>query len=303
VKGIDISSYQQNIDFKKVKNSGIKIVYIKATEGLTYKNPLLKSQYTEAMLAGLKIGFYHYLRANNPISEAKFFLSVIAGLSADCKYVIDVEETLGQTISKISSNVRLFADYLISNNKEVCIYTGDYFYSKNLNNSVKNIPLWVAHYGVTKPDAINYIGFQYSDSGRVDGINGPVDLDEFNSDIFINSISTVPIPVNIVVKTFQHAANSVGLKDKNGDKLLEDGIKGPHTNEVVSKILVTKGAHNEFVRWIQQRLIALGFNCGKTGADSYFGALTLVAVQHFQTSRGLKADGIVGPLTITQLLK
>ena len=234
MKGIDISSYQQTIDFKKVKNSGIQIVYIKATEGIIYKNPLLKSQYTRAMLAGLKIGFYHYLRANDPMLEAKYFLSVIAGLSADCKYVIDVEETLGQTIAKISSNVRVFADYLISNNKEVCIYTADYFYSNNLNNTVKDIPLWVAHYGVTKPNVINYIGFQYSDSGRVDGINGLVDLDEFISDIFIDSIPPVPVPVNIVVKAFQHAANLVGLKDKNGDKLIEDGIKGPHTDEVVS---------------------------------------------------------------------
>ena len=210
MRGIDISSHQQNIDFEKVKNSGIEIVYIKATEGLTYSNPLLASQYSGARSAGLQIGFYHYLRANDPILEAKYFLSVIAGLSADCKYVIDVEEAFGQTVAKVSSNVRLFADYLISNSKEVCIYTEDNFYSNNLDNSVKDILLWVAHYGVAKPDEINYIGFQYSDSGSVDGINGLVDLDEFILGIFVNSIS----PVNIVIKAFQHAVNLVGLKDK-----------------------------------------------------------------------------------------
>lgn len=67
MKGIDIASYQQNVDFQKVKNSGIEIVYIKATEGITYTNPLLELQYSGAMAAGLKIGFYHYLRANDPI--------------------------------------------------------------------------------------------------------------------------------------------------------------------------------------------------------------------------------------------
>ncbi|WP_258280690.1 GH25 family lysozyme [Clostridium sp. CM027] len=301
IKGIDISSYQQNVDLKKVKNSGIEIVYIKATEGINYKNPLLQSQYSGAIEAGLKIGFYHFLRANDPILEAKHFLSVIEGLSSDCKYVIDVEVALGQTVTKTSSNVRLFANYLISNNKEVCIYTGDYFYANNLNSSVKDIPLWVAHYGAAKPDVINYIGFQYSSSGGVDGINGPVDLNEFKSDIFINSVSHVP--VNIVVVAFQHAVNILGLKDKNGDKLVEDGIKGTHTNEVVAKTFVTRGAHNELVRWIQQRLIALGFSCGKTGSDSNFGLNTLLSVQHFQASRGLKPDGIVGPITIIQLLK
>ncbi len=161
---------------------------------------------------------------------------------SQCKYAIDVEETLGQTVAKISSNVRIFADHLITKDKQVCIYTGDNFYKENLNNSVKNIPLWVAHYGVAKPDAINYVGFQYSSSGKVNGINGLVDLDEFSSNILINSSSPINIistssPVNVVVKNFQHAVNTVGIKDKNGDKLIEDGIVGIHTNEVIDKVL------------------------------------------------------------------
>ncbi|WP_291634216.1 GH25 family lysozyme [Clostridium sp.] len=312
MKGIDIASYQDDIDFKKVKNSAIEIVYIKATEGINYNNPLMKSQYNRAKAEGLKIGFYHFLRSNNPIIEAKHFLSVIEGLSADCKYVIDVEETLGQTITQISSNVRQFADYLISNGKEVCIYTGDSFYLNNLNNSVKNIPLWVAHYGVAKPDATNYIGFQYTSSGNIEGIIGLVDLDEFSSDIFINLKEASVIPskplnppktVNLVLKTFQHTVNLIGLTDKNGNKLVEDGNIGTHTNEVISKVLQTRGAKNEFVRWIQQRLITLKFSCGKSGADANFGWNTFVAIQHFQVLRGLKPDGVVGPATILQLLK
>ena len=305
MKGIDISSYQQNVDFVNVKNSGVEIVFINATEGITYTNPLLVSQYNGAIAAGLKVGFYHFLRTNDPVLEAKYFLNSLKGLSANCKYAIDVEDTFGQTVTKISSNVRLFANYIIANNKEVCIYTGDYFYANNLNSSVKDLPLWVAHYGVSKPDATNYIGFQYSGSGSVNGVNGFVDLDEFSSGIFISSISPVKpvIVINTIVKTFQHAVNLVGLTDKNGNKLVEDGIIGTHTTEVISKVLVTEGAHNELVRWIQQRLITLGFNCGVTGADSHFGINTLSAVKKFQTSRTLKSNGIVGPLTIEDLLK
>jgi lysozyme len=299
MKGTDISSYQVNVDFVKIKNSGIEIVYIKATEGITYTNPLLKSQYNGAKAAGLKVGFYHFLRANDPTLEAKYFLSVINGLSADCKYAVDVEDLSGKTVAQKSSDLRIFANYLISNHKDVCIYTTDNYYATQLNSSVKNIPLWVSHYGVSKPDAISYIGFQYSSSGIINGINGPADLDEFKSAIFISPSS----PVNLVVQSFQHATNLVGLRDKNGDKLVEDGIKGTHTNEVIAKVLVTNGAHNELVRWIQQRLVSLGFSIGKTGADSYLGPSTLLAVKKFQASRGLKQDGIVGPLTITQLLK
>jgi len=101
MKGIDISSYQVNVDFVKVKNSGIEIVYIKATEGITYTNPLLNSQYNGAKSAGLKVGVYHFLRANDQTLEAKHFLSVINGLSSDCKYAIDVESESGITITQI----------------------------------------------------------------------------------------------------------------------------------------------------------------------------------------------------------
>jgi len=253
VKGIDISSYQGNVDFQKVKNAGIEIVYIKATKGVTYKNPFLESQYSGAMAVDLKIGFYHYLGANDSTREAQFFLSVVDELSADCKYVIDVEELFGQTVAKVSSNVRIFADYLISNNYDPCIYTNDIFYATNLDNTVKDLPLWVAHYGVSKPDVINYIGFQYSNTGSVDGVNGPVDLDEFTSDILINSVPTV----NNVVRTFQRSTNLVGLTDSNGNSLVEDRIIGIRTSEVIAKAFVTSGAHDELVRWIQNRLIAL----------------------------------------------
>ena len=305
MKGIDISSYQQNVDFKKIKNSGIEIVYIKVTEGLTYSNPLLKSQYAGAKAAGLKIGFYHFLKTNDPILEAKHFIKIIDVLSPDCKYVIDVELTFGNSVTDISSKVRQFANYLLSIGKEVCLYTGDNFYATHLDNSVKNLPLWIAHYGVTKPDVIKYIGFQYSSTGIVNGVTGFVDLDEFSSGIFLGPIPPVPpiVVINTVVQSFQHATNLVGLKDKNGSKLVEDGIIGTHTNEVIDKVFVTKGAHNELVRWIQQRLIASGFGCGPSGADSYFGISTISAVKKYQTSRKLKSDGIVGPITINKLLK
>ncbi len=59
----------------------------------------------------------------------------------------------------------------------------------------------------------------------------------------------------------------------------------------------------QLVRWIQDRLISIGFKCGKTGADSVFGLNTFASVKAFQISRSIKADGIVGKLTIAKLLK
>ncbi len=55
-EGIDVSSYQGEIDFKKVKEDGIEIVYIKATEGTTYIDPYLERNYQRAKENGLKVG-------------------------------------------------------------------------------------------------------------------------------------------------------------------------------------------------------------------------------------------------------
>lgn len=199
-----MSSYQGTIDFVKVKASGIEIVYIKATEGISYINPNLKTSYNNAKGAGFKIGFYHFLRDNNPVSEAQFFLGTLDGLSPDCKYVIDVELALNQNVAKISSNVRKFADYLISKGKEVAIYTGDYFYRDNLDSTVKNLPLWVANYG-SKIIATTYNGLQYSDTGIVSGISGYVDLDRFDNGILITEVKKVEsivIYTNLVDQVF-----------------------------------------------------------------------------------------------------
>jgi GH25 family lysozyme M1 (1,4-beta-N-acetylmuramidase) len=190
MKGIDVSSNQGTIDFAKVKASGIEIVYIKATEGIAYTDSTLKAFYNNAKAARLKVGFYHFLRANDPSTEAKHFLSATAGLIPDCKYVIDVELALGQTVATLSNNVRKFADYLISQGKKVALYTGDYFYRDNLNSTVKDLPLWVANYGTTTI-ARTHVGWQYSETGSVNGISSKVDLDTFDNGILIEEVVRV----------------------------------------------------------------------------------------------------------------
>lgn len=186
MNGIDISSNQGDINFNAVKDSGIEICYIKATEGISYTNPFFTKYYSNAKAAGLKIGFYHYLRSNNPVSEAKYFLSVVNGLDAACKFAIDVEETYHQSSNIISSNIRQFADHLISQGKEVVIYTYTNFYKNYVNDTVADLPLWIADYTQGSPNISNsYIGWQYTSSGSVNGINGHVDLNDFSTDIFI----------------------------------------------------------------------------------------------------------------------
>ncbi len=321
LKGIDIYSGQGNVEFSKVKLSGVEIVYIKATEGVTYVDKTIRQFQSDAKNAGLKVGFYHFLRANNPINEADNFLSAISGLSYDCKLAIDVEATLGQTTNQISSNVRKFADYLKGKGLDVCIYTYTNFYKNNLNNSVKDLPLWVAEYGVTRP-SINtpYVGFQYTENGSISGVSGAVDLNEFNDGIFINSDSrgefiitgsdTVKIiqqqlntllKKGLIVDGISGASTTAAIKEFQGAMgLAQDGIWGPKTVAAVTEIYSkptdgVKFKHYEYAtRYIQYRV------GGKL--DGVYGPQTEANVKVWQSNHGLNADGIVGNDTWNKLL-
>jgi lysozyme len=250
VKGIDISNYQGVINFAKVKASGVEIVYIKATEGLTVDNILFEAQYDGAKKAGLKIGVYHYLRDNNPVEEAEHFLSVVTGLPMDCKYAIDCETTLGQTIAEVSLNVVKFTDYLVSKGKQVCLYTGVNFYKESLNSTVKELPLWIACYEAKCP-LTTYAGIQYSDVGVVAGITSKVDLNTFSDEMLISIPKPVAKPIikpvikpvvvakpkiNEKVLALQTLLNNQGFTDDKGKKLTEDGITGPCTVQAVGKL-------------------------------------------------------------------
>lgn len=114
-----------------------------------------------------------------------------------------------------------------------------------------------------------------------------------------DKLSAISAPQgNDIVKSFQQASNASGY-----GTLEVDGIEGPATDKAMSSILLQRGSKGEIVKWLQNRLIALGFSCGPSGADGDFGGCTFVAVQNFQASRGLARDGIAGVNTLKAMLK
>ena len=80
LEGIDVSHWEGRIDFSEVRRAGIRIVYIKASEGDREVDPDFERNYREAQTAGLKIGFYHYLTARTVEEgreQARHFAGVI----------------------------------------------------------------------------------------------------------------------------------------------------------------------------------------------------------------------------------
>lgn len=193
-QGIDVSMWQGNIDFNAVKNSGIEAVYIRSSEGIGYIDPYFKTNYEKAKENGLKVGFYHYVTARSTdeaINEAKFFVSVINGLSSDMRLAMDFEYFGDLNVYEINEISKVFLETLKKESgKDVVIYSDAYNARSVFSQELANIyPIWVADYFVEEPEDNgkwnSWVGFQYSDEGRVSGISGNVDLDKYTDEIFL----------------------------------------------------------------------------------------------------------------------
>lgn len=113
---------QGSVDFTAIKNAGIEVVYIKATEGLTYNDSTFKTFYNNAKAVGLKVGFYHFLRNNDLVQETIHFLNCISGYTYDCIPMIDVEDASIQNSNAVS-RVQTFANYCKSQGVAIGLYT------------------------------------------------------------------------------------------------------------------------------------------------------------------------------------
>ena len=262
--GIDVSKYQGYIDYAKVKASGIQVVYIKASEGTTIIDPYFKTNYDNAKSQGLKIGFYHFVRARNEeeaVKEATFFHSVIAGTSPDCRLAMDFEVFDGLGSQKINQISFAFLQKLEELTKKECVVYSDEYNARTIfsRELAKAYPLWIAEYGVSVPTSTGnweeWIGFQYSDKGRIDGINGNVDLDKFRDDIFLSDNNVIPEPEpnpNPEPTPDPDGSNNIYYYVKRGDTLSHIAL---WYNTSVENLVRLNNIKNPDLIYIGQRLL------------------------------------------------
>lgn len=199
-EGIDVSSWQGEIDFSQVKASGIEIVYIKSSEGFRSVDSYFEQNYINAKNAGLKVGFYHYVTARSvedAVRQANFFVSTISGKNADCKLAMDFE-SFGSLNREEINQIALTFMQTVQNasGKDVIIYSDEYNANNTFNSSLATYPLWVAQYEVSEPTVrnhwSNWAGWQYTDKGEIPGISSYVDRDKFTNEVFLSDASEVP---------------------------------------------------------------------------------------------------------------
>ena len=187
--GIDISRWQETVDFEKVRDAGCEFVYMRIggrDEGELYTDRYYLNNIAGAKAAGLKVGIYWHAEESNA-EEVKesvaYLLGVLGDNTLDFPIAYDWEDFLhfenyGMNIYDLNNNLDVFADEIRARGYEACLYNSKYYLETVWSSAAKH-PLWLAHYVNSTNYQGQYFMWQHGCTGRIDGINGDVDLDVY----------------------------------------------------------------------------------------------------------------------------
>ncbi|MCH5312280.1 MAG: glycoside hydrolase family 25 protein [Prevotella sp.] len=195
IHGIDISHYQGEIDWEelrdkgKIKDSPIRFIMIKATEGSTQIDPMFKSNFHQSREHGFTRGAYHFWsNKSSGREQAEHFIRNVKLAEGDLPPVLDVEnKPKTQTKEEFQESVLTWLRLVEQRYKvKPIIYTYYKFKMEYLEDSVFNeYPYWIAHYYV---DKVEYKGewkfWQHTDCGKLPGIKGYVDFNIYNGSYY-----------------------------------------------------------------------------------------------------------------------
>ncbi len=184
--GIDISKWQGNIDFDMVKSSGAEFVIIRVGTGLGFgeeslEDPYFKQNIQESIAINLPVGIYYYSYATTreeAKEEAQWVIDRIKDYPIDLPIVFDWESWsyfngLNLSLHDINEVATAFLEEI-----EKYGYRGMLYGSKNYLQKIwtTTYPVWLAHYTSKTNYEGDYLLWQLCENGKIDGINGYVDI-------------------------------------------------------------------------------------------------------------------------------
>lgn len=181
VEGIDVSRYQGVIDWKRVAESRqIGYAYVKATEGERLVDRMYRKNLVEARKTGLRVGSYHFYRPNvNWKRQAKHMKKHVKAQEQDLIPIVDVEVRGRVSHAKFIRDLKRFVEEVEQYyGRKPLLYTYQNFYNKHLVGHFDGYQWMIARYRMEVPtlsDGTNFMMWQYTDSGIMDGVNGCVD--------------------------------------------------------------------------------------------------------------------------------
>lgn len=292
MKGIDVSAYQKNVDYNKVKSAGYDFVIIRAGYGrvASQKDAEFETHYKNAKAAGLHVGAYWYNYAVTPddaLTEAKVCAEILKGKQFDMPVYYDIEEqkTFNTGRANVDKIARTFCEYMESQGYFCGIYGGEHLV-KNLlyPETASRFAFWYAQY-LTNPRYTDFGMWQFSIAGAsagnnpfgippVPGVAGQCDVDR----CYVDYPSLIK---SLKLNGYQDA-------QPEPDKPTEPTYPEPTRT-------LKEGCEGDDVKWLQDKLTKAGYF--KDDISGKFELYTFEAVLAFQKKNNLEVDGIVGPAT------
>jgi len=189
--GIDVSSYQGEIDWEKVKNAGVDYVIIRAgyrgsSVGALVQDPMFMKNLEGAKAVGLKVGVYFFTQAVNEVEaveEASAVIAMLGEYNLDYPIFIDTEGAGGSGradgLDKETRTAvcKAFCKTVESSGYIAGVYASRNWYYNNLNvEELEDYVIWEAEYVGSNIYSGRLDIWQYTSSGTIDGINTRVDL-------------------------------------------------------------------------------------------------------------------------------
>ena len=187
--GIDISRWQEDIDFKKVKDAGCEFVIIRMGINSDIDKDLsmdtyFKKNIKNAKKAGLKIGVYVYTSSINNKTAREHALWTVKSLNhekLDFPVAYDWENwdklrSYEVSMFKLTDSYLTFSNILKENGYDSMLYSS-YYYLKNIWMFSNEYNVWLAHYTDKTDYDDKYMMWQMTNIGKIDGIKGDVDID------------------------------------------------------------------------------------------------------------------------------
>lgn len=193
VAGVDLSVYQGDVDFSKVKNAGfdycmLRVGYRTYGGGVVTADANFETYVSDALKNDLDVGVYFFTSAISTAEakeEAQFVLDAIKPYNITYPVVVDVEEIVSGTsrqeslsVEELTEIVKTFCETIEDAGYDVMIYSNLKGFIANVNlEELEDYDKWFANYDTTPYYPYKFTMWQYSQSGSVDGIDGDVDLD------------------------------------------------------------------------------------------------------------------------------
>lgn len=191
--GIDVSTFQKEIDWQQVRDSGIEFAIIRCgfrgygSEGKLVEDSMFREHIEGATAVGIEVGIYFFTQAvteEEAVEEAEYLLDIVKDYNYSGPIVIDIEpatsqwRTYGLTGDQITANVIAFCERIKAAGKTPMIYSGIKYFIRMMNyEKLEDYPKWYAYYNDPLYFPYEIAMWQYSMTGTVPGIGGDVDLD------------------------------------------------------------------------------------------------------------------------------